>query len=233
MSPHNIKEAAKKAKKAEYQRDRTAKVRASETPQECAERKAKYNEYQRTQSAKKKESETPEERAARRAKKCETRRKMISKLTPEDREERKADINYKQNARRAADPQKYRDRQTANRAANPQKCREREVARYAADPQKAREKGRVNGQKRRARKLAAPGAEYATKDMIASRWQMYGGSCWMCGKEAVATDHVKPLSAGGSHFPSNLRPACTSCNSSKSAKWPYPTTTIISKQRVA
>ncbi|WP_461165382.1 HNH endonuclease [Arthrobacter sp. R4-81] len=43
----------------------------------------------------------------------------------------------------------------------------------------------------------------------------------MCGIEgATQTDHVKPISKGGSHCLANLRPICQSCNSSKGGRWP-------------
>lgn len=73
---------------------------------------------------------------------------------------------------------------------------------------------------RRARERGAAGS--ASTQQINDRWDYYGGKCWMCGGEAVETDHVKPLAKGGSHWASNLRPACRTCNSHKRAKWPYP-----------
>ncbi|WP_349257835.1 HNH endonuclease [Iamia sp.] len=45
----------------------------------------------------------------------------------------------------------------------------------------------------------------------------------MCGVEADSIDHVKPLSKGGAHMLSNLRPSCRSCNSRKGARWPFAT----------
>ncbi|MBT2266408.1 HNH endonuclease [Rhodococcus erythropolis] len=44
----------------------------------------------------------------------------------------------------------------------------------------------------------------------------------MCGGPYQHLDHVKPLSAGGPHMLSNLRPSCADCNLSKGAKWPLP-----------
>ncbi len=35
---------------------------------------------------------------------------------------------------------------------------------------------------------------------------------------------VKPLAKGGSHWASNLRPACRSCNSRKGDRWPFTPT---------
>ncbi len=46
------------------------------------------------------------------------------------------------------------------------------------------------------------------------RLSMWPG-CWMCGGEWTDVEHVIPLSRGGSWLPSNLRPACSSCNASK------------------
>jgi 5-methylcytosine-specific restriction endonuclease McrA len=81
--------------------------------------------------------------------------------------------------------------------------------------------------KRISRKLGSAGNEYTSAEHISARFEVFGGRCWMCGSVASSMDHVKPLSKGGSHWPSNLRPACRSCNSQKSAKWPYNTSTKI------
>jgi hypothetical protein len=70
-------------------------------------------------------------------------------------------------------------------------------------------------------------AGYATRSQIAARAAFYGGLCWICRAAPMeAMDHVKPLRAGGTNWPANLRPACKSCNSRKGATWPYqPETT--------
>jgi 5-methylcytosine-specific restriction endonuclease McrA len=47
---------------------------------------------------------------------------------------------------------------------------------------------------------------------------MWGNKCWVCGEKATATDHVKSLFRGGSHWPANLRPICKPCNSKKGRK---------------
>lgn len=64
---------------------------------------------------------------------------------------------------------------------------------------------------------------------LREKWAYWGGRCWMCGADADATDHVKPLAKGGRDVLANMRPACHSCNSRKSAKWPYPLVRNIPK----
>jgi hypothetical protein len=70
--------------------------------------------------------------------------------------------------------------------------------------------------------LVRSAAGRATREAIQARLDFYGGLCWICRTApAQAMDHVKPLAAGGSNWPANLRPACTSCNSRKGATWPW------------
>ena len=48
------------------------------------------------------------------------------------------------------------------------------------------------------------------------------GICHECGEHgADVLDHVVPVKCGGSDHPMNLRPAHTSCNNDKGARW-YP-----------
>jgi 5-methylcytosine-specific restriction endonuclease McrA len=79
---------------------------------------------------------------------------------------------------------------------------------------------------RRAKKFGSDGLSYTKGSHVELRWEVFGNKCWMCGAEAGCTDHVKPLSKGGANLPCNIRPACNPCNSSKGAKWPYPTSTV-------
>lgn len=76
-------------------------------------------------------------------------------------------------------------------------------------------------QRRRARKLAAPGHGYTTPALIAARCEMWGWRCYLCGAPMQAIDHVIPLAKGGAHWPANLRPICKRCNSRKKDRWPY------------
>ena len=45
----------------------------------------------------------------------------------------------------------------------------------------------------------------------------YGRTCYRCGGFADSVDHIRAVALGGSHDLSNLRPACSRCNSSTGA----------------
>lgn len=96
---------------------------------------------------------------------------------------------------------------------------------YYRDPQR-RERYRVGERLRESRRAAvlraAPSINFTADDLVA-RLSMFGG-CWICGcdlSDGLHIDHVKPLSKGGSHMLSNLRPACPTCNIRKGATWPF------------
>ena len=74
--------------------------------------------------------------------------------------------------------------------------------------------------RRRARARNAPGWKYTSAQHLIWRWAMWGNCCWICGNPANATDHVIALAAGGAHWPANLRPICSRCNSRK-REFPY------------
>lgn len=78
-------------------------------------------------------------------------------------------------------------------------------------------------QRRRWQAQAAPGGVLIpfTAQQREARWAMWGGRCWVCGiADATEEDHTKPISAGGSHCLSNLRPICKPCNVRKRSRWP-------------
>ncbi|WP_374101491.1 HNH endonuclease [Tsukamurella paurometabola] len=59
--------------------------------------------------------------------------------------------------------------------------------------------------------------------LIELKVSMYGGKCWICQAAPYRhLDHVKPISQGGQHILSNLRPACAKCNRAKASLWPWP-----------
>lgn len=51
-----------------------------------------------------------------------------------------------------------------------------------------------------------------------SRWEYYGGLCWICGGVADEIDHVVALARNGTNWPANLRPICRRCNQAKNTK---------------
>lgn len=57
-----------------------------------------------------------------------------------------------------------------------------------------------------------------SREQLAARLTMFPG-CWMCGGTYECIDHVKPITKGGPHMLSNLRPACRSCNQKKGGRW--------------
>jgi len=135
------------------------------------------------------------------------------------------------------------------RAENRERLNAQARARYAANPDAKRERARERNRPRRVRtdamrakqrrhrkanpeiyaayhrkrkglKLGAAGV--CTADKARQRSAVFGHRCYLCNAPSEAMDHVKPLSKGGSNWPSNLRPICWSCNSTKRDKWPYP-----------
>ena len=85
-----------------------------------------------------------------------------------------------------------------------------------------RSRDRVEQRDRRRRAVAAAPWAPFTEAQVRQRWSMFGNRCWVNpAHPAEATDHVKPLAKGGANMLANFRPICTSCNSSKGAKWPY------------
>jgi 5-methylcytosine-specific restriction endonuclease McrA len=74
---------------------------------------------------------------------------------------------------------------------------------------------------RRYRAAKANAQGVASAEQIAARVLFYGALCYVCRAPYEAIDHVKPLAKGGSHWPANLRPICTGCNSGKRDRWPF------------
>ena len=71
----------------------------------------------------------------------------------------------------------------------------------------------------RTARLRGQSVVHFTPDQLRQRLSMFAG-CWMCGGVADTIDHVKPISRGGAHMLSNLRPACRDCNTRKNDRWP-------------
>ena len=73
-----------------------------------------------------------------------------------------------------------------------------------------------------------------TKSELIDRLSMYGHKCWICRDAPYEhLDHVKPLSKGGWHMLSNLRPACARCNLKKNSTWPIDIEALRHRVRAA
>lgn len=138
------------------------------------------------------------------------RREAKPEVDREWREANKEHLAAYARERYLADSDKWREYARQYRTTNPDYLQQWRDAHPGA--------ARAQWIRRRAVKRQAEGV--ATVAGIAARWAMYGDKCWICGGVATATDHVKPLAKGGSNWPSNLRPICLTCNSSKGATWP-------------
>ena len=132
--------------------------------------------------------------------------------------------NYRRNApkkraaakrRRESNPEKNRNDARAWRETHPEQAKSA-IARWRrTHPEQVRALNRAY----RARKHSANG--YASAEAIEARVNRYGGRCAYCEEGLFeAIDHAIPLSRGGTHWPSNLYPACTSCNSTKRDRTP-------------
>lgn len=140
-----------------------------------------------------------------------------------------------QAAYRAAHREKARTTTAKYRVENPERVRaaqdnyradpvHREVARERAKAfRKANPELRLEYDRRRRARMraSAVGKKVITPEQLAAKKAYWGNRCWMCGGEATAWDHVKPLNKQGAHILANLRPACLPCNTSKSDRWPY------------
>ena len=83
------------------------------------------------------------------------------------------------------------------------------------NPEHVREIRLAASHRRRARKVNAKGS--FTLEEFKSLCSHHGNACLACGRLDVllTSDHIVPLSQGGSDYISNIQPLCRSCNSSK------------------
>ena len=149
----------------------------------------------------------------------------------------KACVVKQTSANRVANPEFWREYHREYRAGNRERIREHSRAYAARNPEKIMawreanaeylkawrsaqfEANREYSRQRRAR-LAGSRAVKFSPESLAAKMSYHGNKCWICSGPFEAVDHVKPISKGGPHMLSNLRPSCRSCNSSKGAKWP-------------
>ncbi len=82
----------------------------------------------------------------------------------------------------------------------------------------------------RSRKRGAAGE--CSSEKWKSRLDYYGGRCVYCGSsESIEIEHRIPLSRGGTNWPSNLVPACKSCNCKKAKKTEFEFKNLLSQEQ--
>lgn len=192
--------AAYNARKREYRRQNSDKVR------ESARRRREANHEKILQQEREWRARNQEKCREKKKRYLERHRERLREVWRQDMRERRRQNPERIRAIKRQSYQRHKDkvleRNRLWRLKNPEKFR-KVVLTYSAN--------------RRARKQQAPG--FATTAQIRARIEFYGGRCWMCGAPYEHIDHVKPLAAGGSNWPANLRPACSKCNLTKGAEW--------------
>lgn len=139
-------------------------------------------------------------------------RSKISRKWYENNRERHRELSEKW---RKENPEKKRANVNKWRKENPERVKEYNRKWAQKNPDKVRAKV----QKRRARKQNAPGS--FTSEQFQARADYHGNRCVYCGStEDLQIEHQIPLSRGGTNWPSNLVPACGTCNTSKGTKTP-------------
>lgn len=130
---------------------------------------------------------------------------------------------FREQARRWAkeNPERKRATQRAWRSIPENRAKGREAVKKWSQTERGRAILTEAARVRRSRIRNSTVVDFSVEQLQA-RVDYYGGKCWMCGAEYEHMDHVKPLSRGGAHMLSNLRPACAACNLSKFNKWPWP-----------
>lgn len=146
-----------------------------------------------------------------------SRKRGVTPKRKPSKEELKARNHARYKARPKEMAQKYRERHNAWSKRHRKELSDKRKEYLRKNPLK---RTQYRGTRRAKRNLAAVDGVLVSVYEISNRWSMFGSKCWICGYDAEQTDHVKPLSRGGLHVPSNLRPICKSCNSSKNDKWP-------------
>lgn len=99
---------------------------------------------------------------------------------------------------------------------NKDKVKEHKKKWELANPDSLRERTR---RRRAKKKNLAVGI--ITVVQLNQKIDYWGRRCWVCKDQYEEMDHVKPLSKGGLHVLSNLRPICVPCNRRKSSTWPF------------
>jgi 5-methylcytosine-specific restriction endonuclease McrA len=108
----------------------------------------------------------------------------------------------------------------ARRAADPERFKSYFATYKTKHPERVREQGRVAAKIRRDRKKGAEGS-YTTAEWVSLKAR-YSYRCLCCGEREpdikLTVDHVQPISKGGSNTIDNIQPLCGSCNARKNAR---------------
>lgn len=159
------------------------------------------------------------------AKQWRDRNRPLLKQYYDKAERKRHGIDTRQTQRRRLSKKAWCDKHPDLVRAIGRACRQKKIEEY-----------RLTDKIKAARRRHAPG-EF-TREQWISRWEFYGKRCAYCLVELplkkANIDHIIPIKEGGTNWPSNLAPACKSCNSHKSAKRILPTwiTTANCGQRV-
>lgn len=162
-------------------------------------------------------------------------RELMQRRAREYREHNRNEVRERDRERYAQEAERRRAYQRDYYQANRDKIRAHQRATRDAEDQRRRNREYyLNNREKffayaRAREVALLGATVVkfTEQQLAQRLSMFPG-CWICRDsiDILHIDHVKPISKGGLHCLSNLRPACRSCNLAKSNTWPFDPTSV-------
>lgn len=203
---------------ANHRKDRVKYVQEyrKRNPEKVADYKKKYNSENNTKIN-------------------ETRRKYIA-VTKEKHQE----YERLRAAKRKADPVAMEKRKAQQRAYY-ERNRDKRIAAVSEyqtkNVDKLRPGRRVRAANRKSRQKNNGGV-FTLENWI-GRFDYYGRRCAYCTKTldstSVEIDHIKPVARGGSNWPSNLSPACPTCNMRKGTKaWspqsPKPRTSYFQNQ---
>jgi 5-methylcytosine-specific restriction endonuclease McrA len=118
--------------------------------------------------------------------------------------------------RKNSDHIKQKSKET--RAKNPDR-KYPETSRAASRKWKLENPERVRALNNRRRATKANASGTFTAEQWDARLAYYDGECVYCGTtDDITIEHRIPLSRGGTNWPSNLVPACTTCNCKKGTK---------------
>ncbi len=122
---------------------------------------------------------------------------------------------------KARNPDAVRDRQTDYWLQNREMLLAKRAAYRVRNPDVQRRRDAIKHSMRSAQKKNSATVPFS-ESQLKAKFTYWGDMCWVCGGDASAVDHVKPLAEGGAHMLCNLRPICRTCNSAKNNKWPLP-----------